>query len=145
MQKLDRSLHLTRKTFLRAEECDLADLSALCETATDPADYPHAASADKRVLIYDCPTLLPRLADPVFADGLMAEWAEALANGPGVIVLSGAEPDHAMIDRASDLFRNLIDQQNREGTGGGDHFAKPGANDRLWNLPATTRTPSLRW
>ncbi|OYW60437.1 MAG: phytanoyl-CoA dioxygenase [Rhodobacterales bacterium 12-65-15] len=63
----------------------------------------------------------------------MAEWAEAFANGPGVIVLQGAEPDLAMIDRASNIFRDLIDRQNRAGTGGGDHFAKPGANDRLWN------------
>lgn len=133
MQKLDRSIHLTRKSFLRAEDCDLSDLAALCEMATDPADYPLAARVEKGVLVYECPTLLPRLADPAFADGLMAEWAEAFANGPGVIVLSGAGPDHAMLDRASDLFRDLIDRQNREGTGGGDHFAKPGANDRLWN------------
>ena len=101
--------------------------------STDRADYPLAARVEKGVLVYDCPALLPRLADPTFADTLMAEWAEAFANGPGVIVLSGAEPDHAMIDRASDIFRDLIDQQNRAGTGGGDHFAKPGANDRLWN------------
>jgi ectoine hydroxylase-related dioxygenase (phytanoyl-CoA dioxygenase family) len=133
MQKLDRSLHLTRRTFLRAEECDVADLAALCKAATDPADYPHAARVEKGVLVYDCPTLLPRLSDPAFADSLMAEWADAFQNGPGVLVLSGAEPDTAMIDQASDIFRDLIDRQNRAGTGGGDHFAKPGANDRLWN------------
>jgi ectoine hydroxylase-related dioxygenase (phytanoyl-CoA dioxygenase family) len=133
MQKIDRSIHLTRKSFLRAEDCDLSDLAALCAVATDPADYPFAARVEKGVLVYDCPTLLPRLADPAFADSMMAEWAEAFASGPGVIVLSGAEPDHAMLDRASGLFRDLIDRQNREGTGGGDHFAKPGANDRLWN------------
>jgi ectoine hydroxylase-related dioxygenase (phytanoyl-CoA dioxygenase family) len=133
MQKLDRSLHLTRRTYLRAEDCDLADLATLCEASTDPADYPLAAQVEKGVLIYDCPALLPRLSDPGFTETLMAEWAEAFANGPGVLVLSGAEPDHAMIDRASDIFRDLIDQQNRAGTGGGDHFAKPGANDRLWN------------
>ncbi len=133
MQKIDRSLHLTRRTFLRAENCDAADLAALCEAETDLADYPLAATAEKGVLIYDCPALLPRLSDPDFADTLMAEWADAFANGPGVLVLSGAEPDHATIDRASAIFRDLIDRQNRAGTGGGDHFAKPGANDRLWN------------
>jgi ectoine hydroxylase-related dioxygenase (phytanoyl-CoA dioxygenase family) len=133
MQKLDRSLHLTRKTYLRAEDCDLADLAELCESATDPADYPLAARVEKGVLIYDCPSLVPHIEDPTFADTLMAEWADAFANGPGVLVLSGAEPDTAMIDQASDIFRDLIDQQNRAGTGGGDHFAKPGANDRLWN------------
>lgn len=133
MQKHDRSLHLTRRTYLRAEDCDVADLAALCGAATDPADYPHAVRVEKGVLIYDCPALMPRLSDPAFADNLMAEWADAFSNGPGVLVLSGAEPDLAMIDRASDIFRALIDQQNRAGTGGGDHFAKPGANDRLWN------------
>jgi ectoine hydroxylase-related dioxygenase (phytanoyl-CoA dioxygenase family) len=129
----DRSFRLTRKTFLRAEDCDLSDLATLCEAATDFADYPHAARLEKGVLIYDCPALLPRLQEPAFVDSLMAEWADAFQNGPGVIVLQGAEPDHAMIDRASDIFRDLIARQNAAGTGGGDHFAKPGANDRLWN------------
>jgi ectoine hydroxylase-related dioxygenase (phytanoyl-CoA dioxygenase family) len=133
MQKHDRSLHLLRDTFLQAEDCDVADLAALCEVATDPEDYPLAAKVEKGVLVYDCPQLLPRIQDPAFADSLMAEWADVFQNGPGVLVLQGAEPDLAMIDRASDIFRDLIDAQNRAGTGGGDHFAKPGANDRLWN------------
>jgi ectoine hydroxylase-related dioxygenase (phytanoyl-CoA dioxygenase family) len=133
MQKRDRSLHLTRRTYLRAEDCDVADLAALCEAPTDRAEYPLAADLVKGVLLYDCPALSPRLSELGFADSLMAEWADAFANGPGVIVLSGAEADHAMIDRASDIFRDLIARQNAAGTGGGDHFAKPGANDRLWN------------
>ena len=133
MQHRDRSLHLSRRTYLRAEDCDVADLATFCEAATDPADYPLAATVAKGVLIYDCPTLLPRLNDPAFTETLMAEWADAFQNGPGVLVLQGAEPDTAMIDRASDIFRDLIAQQNAAGTGGGDHFAKPGANDRLWN------------
>ena len=133
MPKTDRSLHLAKRTFLQAADCDLTHFAVLCESASDPADYPLAAKVEKGVLVYDCPALLPRLSDPGFADGLMAECADAFANGPGVIVLQGAEPDTAMIDRASDIFRALIDAQNRAGTAGGDHFAKPGANDRLWN------------
>ena len=133
MQKIDRSFNLLNRTFLKAQDCNLADLAALCEQPTDSADYPHAGRVEKGVLIYDCPALLPQLSDPGFTDGLMAEWADAFANGPGVIILAWAEPDHAMLDQASDNFRALIDQQNRDGTGGGDHFAKPGANDRLWN------------
>jgi ectoine hydroxylase-related dioxygenase (phytanoyl-CoA dioxygenase family) len=133
MQKRDRSLHLRVRTYLRAEDCDVADLVTLCEAATDPADYPLAERVEKGVLIYDCPALLPRLSDPAFTETLMAEWADVFQNGPGAVVLQGAEPDTAMIDRASDIFRDLIAQQNAAGTGGGDHFAKPGANDRLWN------------
>lgn len=123
----------TDRAYLRAEACDVADLAALCTQETQAADYPLAAEVQKGVLLYDCPALAPRLPDLAFRRSLMAEWIEAFANGPGVIVLKGAEPDLAMLDRASEMFRALIEAQNRAGTGGGDHFAKPGANDRLWN------------
>jgi ectoine hydroxylase-related dioxygenase (phytanoyl-CoA dioxygenase family) len=119
--------------YFRTEDCDLAAFASLCEAPTRRADYPLAADLAKGVLIYDCVDLAPRLAGPGFPELLMAEWAQAFAQGPGVIVLQGAEPDLGMIDRASDIFRDLIAQQNAAGTGGGDHFAKPGANDRLWN------------
>lgn len=121
------------RVFQTAEDCDLAEFAALTARVTDRADWPLAADVQKNVLIYDCSALRPRLDDAGFVLALKAEWAEALAVGPGVVVLQGAEDDHAMIDRASDLFRAMIDEQNRTGSGGGDHFAKPGANDRLWN------------
>jgi len=133
VQGIDRSHRLRSRAFLRAEDCDLADLAALCAEGIDCADYPLAARVEKGVLIYDCPALLPRLSDPDLAELLMSEWAEALSSGPGVLVLAGAEPDLAMMDRASEIFRDLVERQNRAGTGGGDHFARPGANDRLWN------------
>lgn len=123
----------TDLAYLRAEDCDVTDLAALCSVETRLADYPLAAEIAKGVLLYDCRALAPSLTDPAFRQTLMAEWIGAFANGPGVIVLKGAEPDLAMLDRASDIFRTLINAQNRAGTGGGDHFAKPGANDRLWN------------
>ncbi len=122
-----------RRVFQTAEDCDLADFVALTAQQTNPADWPLAAAVEKNVLIYDCPALLPRLDDAALTGELKAEWAAAMASGPGVVVLKGAEPDHAMLDRASDLFRAMIEEQNRTGAGGGDHFAKPGANDRLWN------------
>ena len=124
---------MTMTRYFRTEDCDVAAFATLCEQPANPADYPLATALSKGVLIYDCPNLAPQITDPAFRQTLSAEWANAFANGPGVIVLQGAEPDHAMIDRASGLFRDLIDRQNRAGTGGGDHFAKPGANDRLWN------------
>ena len=121
------------KIYLKSEDCRLSDLAAHCSRQTDLADYPFAADVQKNVLIYDCSALHPTINDPVERQALMAEWADALLHGPGVVVLQNAEPDHAMIDRASALFRAMIDEQNRSGTGGGDHFAKPGANDRIWN------------
>jgi ectoine hydroxylase-related dioxygenase (phytanoyl-CoA dioxygenase family) len=122
-----------RRVFHQPGDCDVADLARATVRVTNPAEWPLAAGAEQNVLIYDCAALRPLLADPEAVLSLKAEWADALATGPGVIVLKGAAPDHAVIDAASDLFRGMIDRQNRDGSGGGDHFAKPGANDRVWN------------
>jgi ectoine hydroxylase-related dioxygenase (phytanoyl-CoA dioxygenase family) len=129
----DKAQQRAGRIYRTAAACDLADLAALTARQTDLADYPLAAGVEKNVLIYDCRGLLPMLAHAADRRLLMAELADALMAGPGVVVLKGAEPDHAMIDRASDMFRALIAEQNAAGTGGGDHFAKPGANDRIWN------------
>jgi ectoine hydroxylase-related dioxygenase (phytanoyl-CoA dioxygenase family) len=121
------------RVYLKAEDCKLEDLATLCSQTVSLADYPFASDVQKNVLIYNCPSLLPALSNPDDRRALMAEWAEAMLTGPGVVVLKGAEPDLPMIDAASAIFWRLIEEQNRSGTGGGDHFAKPGANDRLWN------------
>ena len=63
----------------------------------------------------------------------MAEWAEALLDGPGIVVFKNAFRDLAPLDAASKIFNEIIEEQHAQGTGGGDHFAKPGANDRIWN------------
>jgi ectoine hydroxylase-related dioxygenase (phytanoyl-CoA dioxygenase family) len=114
-------------------DADLADLQALTARMTQLADYPLASAVEKNVLIYDCAALRPMLTGVDDRKAIMAEWADALLTGPGVIVLKRAETDHGVIDRASDVFRAIIAEQNRTGAGGGDHFAKPGANDRIWN------------
>jgi len=123
----------TSRIYQRADDASIADFAALTASETRLEDWPHAAAVDRNVLIYDSPSLLPRLTDPQDRRDLLAEWADALMTGPGVVVLKGAEPDHAMLDAATALFFRLIEEQNRSGTGGGDHFAKPGANDRIWN------------
>jgi ectoine hydroxylase-related dioxygenase (phytanoyl-CoA dioxygenase family) len=53
-------------------------------------------------------------------------------DGPGLVVFKGAY-DVGVVDRATAVFHDLIAQQKAQGTGAGDHFAKPGANDRVWN------------
>lgn len=132
---LNRSTAAARaaRVYLRAEDCRVDDLATLCSQTVSLSDYPFAADVQKNIPVYDCPALLPALADPDDRRALMAEWAEAMLTGPGVVVLKRAEPDLAMLDEATALFFRLIEEQNRAGTGGGDHFAKPGANDRLWN------------
>lgn len=121
------------QTYRKSADCDIADLVALTNRQTKLADYPFAAAVEKNALVYDCDALRPLIDDAAGRQMIMAEWSDALLTGPGVVVLKRAETDIAMIDRTSDLFRKIIDDQNRAGTAGGDHFAKPGANDRIWN------------
>ena len=48
------------------------------------------------------------------------------------MVFSGAFPDPSVVDRASAVFAELIAEQKASGAAAGDHFATPGANDRVW-------------
>jgi ectoine hydroxylase-related dioxygenase (phytanoyl-CoA dioxygenase family) len=111
---------------LSARDCDLGAFRALVEQPTDPAAYPRAAAVEHNVPVYDAGELRD---DPETA----AELAHALADGPGIVVLERAFPDPAVVDRATAVFDALISEQRASGTAVGDHFAVPGANDRVWN------------
>ncbi|MFJ5561208.1 phytanoyl-CoA dioxygenase family protein [Streptomyces sp. NPDC093250] len=114
--------------WLSERDCDLETFRALVEQQTDLAAHPHATAVERNVLLYDA----DRLA---LADGraVQAELVRALAAGPGIVVIRGAFPDPAVVDRTTAVFDALIAEQRASGAGGGDHFARPGANDRVWN------------
>ena len=57
----------------------------------------------------------------------------AFTDGPGVVVFEGAFPDHAVIDRVTEVFDEIIADEAAAGGAAGDHFAAPGANSRVWN------------
>lgn len=118
--------------FRRAENCHLEDLLAVLEDATDPAAYSHVARVEQGVLVYEAASLPPLLADAASGDELRTEIADALAEGPGIVVFAGAfEAD--VVDRVSRSFEDIIAAEKAAGGSVGDHFAAPGANDRIWN------------
>ncbi|MFE6623373.1 phytanoyl-CoA dioxygenase family protein [Streptomyces sp. NPDC057740] len=118
-----------RRAWLSERDCDLAGFRELVERTTDLADYPYACSVEREVLVYDSERL--READDLRA--VRAELVRALTEGPGVVVFQGAFPDPETVDRLSAVFDALITEQRAAGVDAGDHFAKPGANDRVWN------------
>ena len=115
----------------RPEDCRLDDFRAVVEHTTDPADYPYADSVEQGVLVYGS-RLRERAAAPEQRREVQAELARALLDGPGIVVFSGAFPDPSVLDRASAVFAELIAEQKASGAAAGDHFATPGANDRVW-------------
>jgi ectoine hydroxylase-related dioxygenase (phytanoyl-CoA dioxygenase family) len=119
--------------WLSESDVRLEDLLAVVAEPTDRADYPEAASVEQGVLVYDGEHLRERSATPDGRAAVQAELGRALMDGPGLVVCRGAFPDTAVVDRASAAFNAMIDDQHAAGVAGGDHFAKPGANDRVWN------------
>ncbi|MCX4402721.1 phytanoyl-CoA dioxygenase family protein [Streptomyces sp. NPDC059441] len=121
------------RTWLTEADCDLDVFRSLVEQRTDPADHPSAERVEQNVPLYDSDRLRSLASSPEGRRSVQDELVRALSDGPGIVVLKGAFPDAAVVDRASDAFRALIDEERSSGTARGDHFAKPGANDRVWN------------
>ncbi|MEV7323352.1 phytanoyl-CoA dioxygenase family protein [Streptomyces sp. NPDC093970] len=117
------------RAWLSPQDCDLDTFRSLVERTTDPARYPHASAVEDNVLVYDSERL--RAADT--SHELRTELVRALADGPGVVVFRGAFPDPTVVDRATAVFEALLSEQKESGAPAGDHFAKPGANERVWN------------
>ncbi len=121
----------TTPGWFTAEDCRLEDFRAVVETTTDPAGYPYADEVRENVLVYGA-RLRNHVATPEGRRDVQAELARALADGPGIVVFAGAFPDTAVVDQATAVFQAMIDEQKAAGVVGGDHFATPGANDRVW-------------
>ncbi|MBW9117114.1 phytanoyl-CoA dioxygenase family protein [Rhizobium cauense] len=121
------------RVWLTEDACDLSDFRKLAEKATALADYPTADAVEKNILIYDSAKVIAAIATSEGRRAVLAEICEAFGEGPGVVVFKHAYRDTGVIDRASAIFDDIIGEQHRTATGGGDHFAKPGANDRIWN------------
>ncbi len=120
--------------WLSADVCRVVDLAGICDSTTDPADYPFAAEVVDGAVVYDVEHLRSEvLGNPPATRRLQGEWVSAMLDGPGLVVLRSAFPDLDLLGRATAAFEALITAQRAAGAVAGDHFAKPGANDRVWN------------
>lgn len=120
------------QVWLSEDDCRIEDLEAIVSEGTDQAAYPYAADATQGVLIYHSRALRESVPDEGWRD-LQAEIVHALLDGPGIVVFRDAFADHDALDRATAAFEAMIADQQASGATAGDHFAKPGANDRVWN------------
>lgn len=100
--------------------------------STDLADYPLATAVEQNALVYSRATVIDACRTPAGRQQLMAEWITVWSDGPGILIISQAM-DEQVIDQATLLFTSIIEEQKKNKLGGGDHFAKAGTNDRIWN------------
>ena len=106
------------------EDIDLDQFRQQVEIETGLADYPGATEIQRNIPIYD-------RAKVTAATG--REWVRILLDGPGVFVVRQAFEDLDALDQATVIYREIIAEERAAGAAAGDHFAKAGANDRLWN------------
>ena len=127
--ELTRGVGFSSSAYFDSEDCVLADFTQIIDdgyASQSLDDLPCATSVEKGVVVYDCSTLeLPSQG----GSALEIEIARVLMDGCGIVVFKNAM-DHAHVDAVSASFRKIIESASSHG---GDHFAKAGANDRIWN------------
>ena len=133
MSKNQTSADRSNRVWLTPESCNLEDFKKLIARSSDPQDYPFAAAIEKNVPVYDSAEIIRISSTPEGRNAIMAEWAEVFLSGPGIVVFKNALTDVAALDKMSENFTAIIAEQHANNTGAGDHFAKAGANDRIWN------------
>ena len=119
--------------WLTAKDCSLPEFRKLVERQATSAEYPLAETIQRNVPIYDARKVEAAAEDRGEAMRYMAEWHRIFLDGPGIVVFRGAIRDMALLDAVSSVLKQIIEEE-RQATGGkGDHFAKAGANARVWN------------
>lgn len=115
------------------DDCDLDAFNTLISQSVSPDDVPFAQEVQKNIPIYDMAKLESVLGDPVARRQIMAEWAQVMRTGGGAIVLQNAYSDTAVLDEATAIYNDIIQEEKQSNGGGADHFAAAGTNDRIWN------------
>jgi len=124
--------------------CDITEFRSVVEVPTDITDYPHAQSVETGIVLYEAGRLAEATRTSFDRRAVQAELAEALFKGPGVIAVRNAF-DPSIVDRASEVFEELIAAERDGNHARGDHYAPPGANERLWDAlgKVAVRSPEV--
>ncbi|MGJ8582765.1 MAG: phytanoyl-CoA dioxygenase family protein [Marinosulfonomonas sp.] len=119
-----------RPVWLSANSGSLDDFKAIVGQNTNPDSVPYARSVAANVPIYHADDIAAM--DEAALRSVMAEWVNVFMHGAGIIVVENMIAADVM-DRATELFTQMIDDEKAAGAVVSDHFAKPGSNDRVWN------------
>ena len=126
-------INKTQADRFQHNDCKVEKLAALTQQQSSIEEFPLAKVVTKGVPVYDCGALRQSITQGTLSNhALMVEWVSVWNSGPGIVVLQGLYDDACVIDRATACFQQLIASEKKQGTGA-DHFAKAGANDRVWN------------
>lgn len=129
----DQQAALDQPFWLEEDGGLIEEFTRQLEQETHPEDVPFAEDIRKKIPVYHGRLVRQVAADAVRRRAVMREWIRVLSTGAGILVVRQALSNPEVIDRATQIFSELIEQERAAATGGGDHFAEAGANDRIWN------------
>ncbi len=121
-----------QRHFFNIDEINLSEFASVCSQTVSSADYYFASDIQQRVVIYEGERI-QTLINTQQAFDLKSELHHCIKEGPGVIVVRQAFQDIKFIDRATEIFQEIIDEEKISKEHRGDHFAKVGENERIWN------------
>ena len=121
-----------QRHFFNIDEINLSEFASVCSQDVSSEDYNFASEIQQKVLIYEGERI-QTLINTQQAFDLKSELHHCIKEGPGVIVVRQAFQDKKVIDRATEIFQEIIDQEKISDQHRGDHFAKVGENERIWN------------
>ncbi|CAD6552996.1 phytanoyl-CoA dioxygenase family protein [Paraburkholderia metrosideri] len=129
----------------REQDCSLQEFAAALKAPPDGSNLKFATDVREHVPLYDCRELRGAFESASRRAELQAEWANVLNGGAGVLVLKHVYADPAPVDEATQVFESIIREERAAGAAAADHFAKAGANDRIWNAQEKLclRAPSV--
>ncbi|RRW40398.1 phytanoyl-CoA dioxygenase [Pseudomonas luteola] len=130
---------LSPHIFVKPDSIDIDVFTEICSQQTDPARYPNCTAISHNVVLYDAAVL--RAAMSHDKPALQSELHDVLQRGPGVLVIRRAYTDVAVIDRHTEVFRQIFEDEVKHGISA-DHFAKAGINGRIWNVLQKTAEKS---
>ena len=123
----------TQNLWLEEMDGDFGTFVTQVTTQTNPRSVPLASQIEKQIPIYSGEVVRAASDQPSHRKALLTEWTKVFLSGAGIIVIRNGIENAAVVDRASEVFSQIIESEKTETLGGGDHFAQAGANDRIWN------------
>jgi len=113
--------------------CSLDEFKACVERLSAPENLPLADDIQSNIPLYDAAKIRAVLDNTAKLQDYMAEWNRVFKDGAGITVFRNAFDDMQTVDKATDIFNSIIEQEAVALAGSGDHFAAAGANTRIWN------------
>ena len=121
-----------QRHFFNVDEINLSEFVALCSQKVSSEDYKFSLDIQQRVVFYEGEHIQALISTQQALE-LKSELHHCIKDGPGIVVVRQAFQDLKVIDRATEIFKEIIEEEKTSDQHRGDHFAKVGENERIWN------------